>query len=354
VCRIFSQLAEALAAVHSAVDPATKQGLELIHRDVSPENVLLSRDGAVKLADFGIARAMTQISTTRPDAIRGKVRYLAPEQVLGEPLSAAVDVWALGVSLYETLTLKRPFPEENEGQTLHAIATAEVPRLDALRPDLPHELVMLVHRCLARQPANRYPDCADLALELERLASSGSGGVTSRMIGNWVERLLPEDPVVRALSGQHAAHQPAQRTPAAPATPVPVKAPEAPFLTPAAPPVTVEPPPPAPSSAPVARRSLTPVVVVALLLAVLFGGYVTRSKWLPRMRPTSVRAVVVTSSPSGAVVKQGSIVLGQTPWAGDVSANEVELSVDAPGYDAQRRTLPSGESSLHVVLKRKR
>ena len=191
ISRIFSQVAEALAAVHTALDPTTGRPLELVHRDVSPENVLLSRQGAVKLADFGIARAMNEVSTTRPDTVRGKVRYLAPEQVLGEPLSPAIDVWALGVSLYESLALRRPFPEDNEGQTLHAVVQADFRPLASLRNDLPLELVAVVARCLKRQPSDRYPDCQDLALDLERIASAGASSITTRVIGNWVERLSP-------------------------------------------------------------------------------------------------------------------------------------------------------------------
>ena len=484
VCRVFSQVAEALAAVHSAVEPTTKQPLDLVHRDVSPENVLLSRQGAVKLADFGIARAMNEVSTTSPDVVRGKLRYLAPEQVTGEPLSPAIDVWALGVSLYETLALRRPFPEENEGQTVHAIVNVDFPPLERVRPDLPPELVAVVNRCLRAEPSERYPDCQDLALELERLASSGSAAVTSRIIGNWVDRLVPSDARLQSMSGVQPAFEPgALRS----ATPVPVDV-TRPELTPAgagldavaspsgrgafgtaadldsgghtasgsagstsgraadlgargdvavsgsagsasgreafgtsadldpggnaaagsagstsgrgafgdaaaspsagsaggradlssvgsaggqghagvdlaaareanpgrfglasADTTGAEPAPDVGSSRP-GRAAIAAVVMV---LALLVAGFFLKDR-VPRMRSSAVRAVLITSAPNGATVKQGSLLLGSTPWAGDLPASQVELTVDAPGYQAQKRVLAREATSLHVVLKRDR
>ena len=351
ISRIFSQLAEALAAVHSTVDPSTGDSLDLVHRDVSPDNVLLSRQGAVKLADFGIARAMNEVSLTGPDLVKGKLRYLCPEQLLHEPLSPAVDVWALGVSLYESLVLRRPFPEENEGQTVSAIIRGEFPPIESLRRDLPPELISVIGRCLRRDPAAR-PECQDLALELERIASAGASSITARVIGNWVERLSP--PVLPMPL--------APEVPNSPRPPEPVSRPQrsesSVFRE-----VTLEPGPElelaereaAPEAlAPEPRRRWPWVLAVVGAVAILSAGaFASRSRW-GAARATQ-RQVLVTSTPPGATVKYGETVLGTTPWGGDLpSLHEVELELSAPGFQTAKRTLAAGGStSLDVSLKKR-
>lgn len=346
VSRIFSQVAEALAAVHTAVDPGTGRPLDLVHRDVSPENVLLSRQGAVKLADFGIARAMNEVSTTRPDVVRGKLRYLAPEQLLGEPLSPAIDVWALGVSLYETLALRRPFPEDNEGQTTHAIVQGEYPALASLRDDLPPELIAVVSRCLRREPGERYPDCQDLALDLERIASAGASSITTRVIGNWVERLAPAAELLPLPEDTPGARSDVERASGSMGHEVSLE--PGPALE-----LYTAPPEPAPSEAPEVKRARWPLVLGLVGVAVLVAGSVAF-----RMReaaPAAVRQVLVTSTPAGATVKYGETVLGKTPWAGDLPAlHAVELEVSAPGFQAVKHTLLPGElAPVEVNLKKR-
>ncbi|MFO0599596.1 MAG: serine/threonine-protein kinase [Myxococcaceae bacterium] len=407
VCRIFSQVAEGLAAVHGAVDPATQVPLKLVHRDVSPENILLSRQGAVKLSDFGIARAMSEVSVTQPNQIRGKLHYLAPEQLLGQPISPAIDVWALGVSLYETLALKRPFPEDNEGATMHGIAQASYPPLGAVREGLPAELLGIVHRCLELEPEQRYPDCHDLALELERIASSGSGSLTAHIIGNWVERLAPAaESKARALTPGRAqaagtprpgtpppAHQ---RSPVAlTVEPEPVGAtpggreafdfsavkredpppastgPANPFappeekveleLTPLAQAPAAEAPQMLPDAVTPGRswRGLGRAVAVVVVLAVLASAaiFVTQGGWKPRralnaLLPASQRQVIVNSTPAGAKVKLGNVVVGVTPWAGDLPSSSVEVTVELAGYKTAKVVVAADQASVTVTLKR--
>ena len=361
ISRIFSQVAEGLAAVHSAVDPATGRPLDLVHRDVSPENVLLSRQGAVKLADFGIARAMSEVSTTSPDVVRGKLRYLAPEQVLGQSLSPAIDVWSLGVSLYEALTLRRPFPEENEGQTINAIMRGEYPPLESLRKDLPQPLIDVVARCLKLEPSARYPECQDLALDLERIATEGSVSITTSVVGNWVQRLAPTLelkplPVAQPDEPVRPADKAALFDFSAAAPPAPPPAVVAPPVEPELELDRPPPPPPVPPEPePVPRaRSRWPLMVGAVLVALLaLGGFAWKNGG-GLLGASTQRQVLVTSTPPGATVKLGETVLGKTPWAGDLPLTLVELEVSAPGYRPEKRQLAPGElAPLEVVLKKR-
>lgn len=354
VCRVLSQVADALGAVHATQDPVTHAPLELVHRDVSPENVLLSRQGAVKLADFGIARATSQASTTSPDVIRGKLRYLAPEQVLGERITSAVDVWALGVTLFEALTLQRPFPEDNEGQTVNAIVHGLIPTpLAALRADLPAPLVAVVQRCLARAPAERWADCHDLAHELERIASAGEGSVTAKMVGNWVERLVPATSLAplpapaapaASLFGTAGTHESPEWAVAPAPTTAPVPAPAAPLELARPSPPPVEPTEPSRVEDEKPARSARRGVLLALGAVVLVAGAALLGQ--RALRPAR-RQVLITSTPPGATVRNGSLVLGETPWAGDLPRDvAIELELSAPGRRTVKHLLPPGEERV--------
>jgi serine/threonine protein kinase len=154
---VGEELARALDYVHRAVDDAGRP-LGLVHRDVSPANVLISRAGEVKLADFGVAKATLLADITRGNVRKGKYAYMSPEQVGGEPLSAASDQFALGILLYELLAGQRPFDGEGPHDTMERIRRADPP--DAA--PLPEPLRAPLLRCLARAPAARFPSAEAL------------------------------------------------------------------------------------------------------------------------------------------------------------------------------------------------
>ena len=161
---VASEVALALDCVHRATDDRGR-ALGLVHRDVSPANILVSRAGEVKLADFGVAKATSLADTTRANVRKGKYAYMSPEQVAGDPLGAASDQFALGVTLHEMLLGRRPFDghggSDDNGsplETMRRITAAEPPDLAALPPDL----ARLLWRCLARDPAARFPSAGDL------------------------------------------------------------------------------------------------------------------------------------------------------------------------------------------------
>ena len=167
---IAAQVADALAAAHAR---------GLVHRDVKPSNVLVQLDGRVKVTDFGIAKAADQTGDelTRAGSVLGTARYLAPEQLEGQPVDERADVYSLGLVLYEMLTGRAPFGADTEIATAVARLTTAPPRLSDVRPDVAPGLAHVVDRALERNPADRWPNAAQMrdALTPFRVASPDRG-----------------------------------------------------------------------------------------------------------------------------------------------------------------------------------
>ena len=161
---VAHRVAEALAAAHAARDEVGEP-LGIVHCDVSPSNVFVSRRGEVKLGDFGVARPMGR----GPAAALGKLRYLAPEQLQGGLLTPAVDVFGLGATLYELLTGAHAFPGDDPQEVVAAVAGAARRLPSALRPEVPAAVDALVVSALAAAPAERPPSAAAMATALEGL-----------------------------------------------------------------------------------------------------------------------------------------------------------------------------------------
>ncbi len=161
VTAIGVEVLRALDAAHNHVDD-TGRRMPILHRDVTPGNILLDVHGIVKLADFGLARAMDRRRITLPDVVKGKLSYLAPELLLGKPPSAQSDLFSLGVVLWEALTCKRLFDAQTDVQVLEIVKAARVPMLSMQRPDLPLGLTSAIHRSLARNPGARFASARDM------------------------------------------------------------------------------------------------------------------------------------------------------------------------------------------------
>jgi eukaryotic-like serine/threonine-protein kinase len=170
---LIAQAASGLGYAHGLTD-GEGQPLGVVHRDVSPQNVLISFEGAVKLIDFGVARAFGRVAHTSPGGLKGKIEYMSPEQASAEEVDHRADVFALGVVLWEVLTGKRLFRRETELATMRAIVDDPIPRPSEVA-DVPPELEAVVMRALRKRRDARYGSAHEMALALERYAFSNDG-----------------------------------------------------------------------------------------------------------------------------------------------------------------------------------
>jgi serine/threonine protein kinase len=189
--RIIASACEGLAFAHDFSDPVTHEPLGLIHRDVSADNILVSRQGAVKVVDFGIAKAAGQSHKTQSGIIKGKVAYMAPEQIRAKPLDRRVDVYALGVVFYELLTGRKPFDAPSDASLMEAILSAPLVPAGKYRPELPPAVQRILERALARDRDRRYANCRAFQLELEDFILSAGKPVGAYELSEFVTRLAP-------------------------------------------------------------------------------------------------------------------------------------------------------------------
>ncbi len=163
--------------------------LNIVHRDISPPNILLSKRGEIKVTDFGLAKATTQLEKTDPGVVKGKFSYLSPEAAMGEPVDARADIFALGIVLWELLASRRLFLGETDYQTVKLVQQAKVPSLTRLNPEVDSELDQLVMRALARDPAERYQTAREFSDSLAGYLFSRQLKVTSYDIANMVKEV---------------------------------------------------------------------------------------------------------------------------------------------------------------------
>lgn len=166
VVRIVAEVCKGLDYAHKKTDAAGKP-LNIVHRDVSPQNVLVAFNGAVKIVDFGIAKAADQITVTRTGVLKGKYSYMSPEQVAGQSLDRRSDIFALGIILHELLTGKRLFKRANDVLTLEAVAQCKVAPPSSINPNISPALDGIVLKALSKNRAHRFTDAKMLGAALE-------------------------------------------------------------------------------------------------------------------------------------------------------------------------------------------
>jgi serine/threonine-protein kinase len=189
---IMMQTCNALAYAHDATDPETGRELGVVHRDISPPNILISKRGEVKLVDFGLAKATSQLESTDPGVVKGKFSYLSPEAASGKDVDRRADIFAVGILLYELLTGKRLFYGETDYQTVELVRQAKVPPIQPQNPEVQPELEQIIRKALSRDLAARYQSAGDLQDALAQYLFSQRLKVTSRDIEHLVQGVLKE------------------------------------------------------------------------------------------------------------------------------------------------------------------
>lgn len=181
---VILSVCKALAYAHRITDSAGKS-LDVVHRDVSPPNILLSWQGEVKLTDFGLARAASQIESTDPGVVKGKFAYLSPEAARGESIDQRADLFACGTVLWELITGERLFQGKTDLETVENVKAAVVPSL-AESHGVPWELDAIIAKCMASNPDERYSAARQLGRDLARFLVSQGESVTEYDLAEWL------------------------------------------------------------------------------------------------------------------------------------------------------------------------
>jgi len=189
-CTIFSAVCEGLDYAHHKLH-TDGTPLKLVHRDVSPPNILVSFEGQVKLIDFGLAKINRPSYHTNSGTIKGKLAYLSPEQMMGDKLDGRSDLFALGIVMFELFTGRRMFGRDSDVATLRAVKEGVIPSLREFRPDAPVELEQVMLRALAREPEDRYQSAGSMGEAIRRVAYTKGWHCRSERLGQYVRSLFP-------------------------------------------------------------------------------------------------------------------------------------------------------------------
>jgi len=358
VAHVGAEIARGLGYAHKLADKG--KPLNLVHRDVTPHNVLLSFEGAVKLADFGVAKHSA--SSTAAGVLKGKFAYMSPEQSRGEALDGRTDLFALGIVLWENLTGGRLFDGDSDVAVLRAVQSSAIAPPSRLNPDVPEALSAVVMKALERDPARRYQNAQELERALAGFVLSHAKSVDDTDLGAYLRKLYAEELAqeARAVAPEGGAEPPPRKEPTAPvggaasapqlnASPdedmhaatnvversrpkTEVKSnPSAPTLempammAPGAPP-TATTDAPAEPSAPVRRSSPSLPKVIADLSAP--GGRSSGPKAAPPMPPATM-AIPATRRPARATVGMRRALMGAGLLAVGIGAAAITIVVSS-------------------------
>jgi serine/threonine protein kinase len=188
---ITADVCRALAYAHGKTDG--QRPLGIVHRDVSPHNVLLSEQGEVKLTDFGIAKAMNKREHTGTGVVKGKVAFMSPEQAMGKPIDQRSDIFSLGTMLYLLMVRSRPFEGPTDLETLLRVQKGDYTPPEAVAPDLEPEVAAIINRSMKLDPAERYQSADDMLTDLERVLRTVFQPVGQTELKRWLHDLSAHD-----------------------------------------------------------------------------------------------------------------------------------------------------------------
>ena len=368
VLRIIADAAAGLDFAHKAKD-AKGAPLNLVHRDVSPQNILIGFDGSVKLIDFGVAKAAGRAQHTATGILKGKFPYMSPEQADGLDLDARSDVFALGIVLWEQLTGRRLFKGENDIATQRLVTACNVPAPSEVEPSSPAGLDAIVLKALAKKREDRFADAAQLRMALEEFAvangiPSSSGHLAAFMKELYAERIEKESSPTffeedSGLTDLDVGGMPRVRPADATVADRSKSGPATQAVAPQKP------------GAPIGL-----IAGVAVLVMVVVGGllwFFTRGPEVAPQPPPPVvvkeptkqpeppptpapREFRIESEPSGATVELAGVRVGNTPFAARIEAAKLPVAVriSADGYEtADAQLTDMSGATLTLSLKKK-
>ena len=187
---VIAQACEGLHAAHELRD-ADEEPLQVVHRDVSADNLFVTYDGCTQVVDFGIAQARQRLHHTKAGQLKGTFPYMAPEQMTAAVVDRRVDVWALGAVLWELLTLRRLFLRDTDVNTMYAVLSSEIAPPSDYREDIPEELDEIVLKALRRNPDERWQTARDMGTALRRFLANQEDLVGPAELADWMAELFP-------------------------------------------------------------------------------------------------------------------------------------------------------------------
>ena len=402
--RILLDVLAALEYAHSVTD-FDGTHLQVVHRDVSPQNVLVTYEGQVKLVDFGIAKTADASQHTRAGVLKGKMRYMAPEQVTGERIDRRADIFGVGVMLWEAVAERRVWEDKPNGEILRSLVSGHLPRVRDVRPDADPELAAIVDRAMSAAPDARYPTASAMRDDIERyLVSRDVDPASTRGLAALASQLFAGDRrELQALIDarlrvprQHGTGQPTSVSPVALAMAISVPGVDVELLEVepleevvsswhssaskdgsdlivATPPSAILAPLPLPADP--ARPRVSLIVGAAAALGAVVALALADAYWSPG-RNRAAAFANVAASPSGSSGSTGNepamshLKLRVVPSSAQLYIDDVAVSnpyvadraretamhrwrADAPGYAAKSSTLSFGaDVDLEIALDR--
>ena len=190
---IIKEVAAGLDHAHRCINGSTGEPLNIIHRDMSPQNIMLSFEGEIKIVDFGIAKAETQYETTTDGTLKGKFGYMSPEQAEGQTVNLRTDIFSLGIILWELIANERLFLANNEINTLKKIRRCQIPSLRRMNPNIHPELERIVKKTLAKDQNLRYPHSAALHRDLNRFLNRRYPDFSPQDLSEFIKKIYASE-----------------------------------------------------------------------------------------------------------------------------------------------------------------